>query len=63
MLIALTSPQQWMLERAMSEWARTDPAAAANVRAADRRLLRAVTKACSDCGLSPADAKLCAEPT
>jgi hypothetical protein len=50
-----------MLERAMREWARTDPAAAANVRGADRRLLRVVTKAYSDYGLSPADAKLRAE--
>ena len=63
MMTALTSPQHWMLERAMREWARTDPIAAANVRAADRRLLRSVAKAYSDYGFSPDDAKLRAELT
>ncbi|OBF63670.1 TetR family transcriptional regulator [Mycobacterium sp. 852002-50816_SCH5313054-b] len=63
MMIALVSPQHWMLERAMREWARTDPVAAANIRAADRRLLRTVTKAYADYGFSPADAKLRAELT
>ncbi len=63
MVTALTSPRNWTLERAMREWARTDPAAAANVRAADRRVLRAVTAAYTECGFSPADAKLRAELT
>ena len=63
MMIALVSPRHWMLERAMREWARTDPAAAANIRAADRRLLHSVTKAYSDYGFSAADAKLRAELT
>ncbi len=63
MMTALTGPGHWMLERAMREWARTDPVAAANVRAADRRLLRSVTKAYGDYGFSPADAKLRAELT
>jgi AcrR family transcriptional regulator len=63
MMIALVRPQHWMLERAMREWARTDPVAAANIREADRRLLRSVTKAYSDSGFSPADAKLRAELT
>ncbi len=63
MMLALVSPQHWMLERAMREWARTDPVAAANIRAADRRLLRTVTKAYADHGFSPADAKLRAELT
>jgi len=63
MMIGLVSPQHWMLERAMREWARSDPAAAANIRAADRRLLRSVAKAYSDYGFSPADAKLRAELT
>jgi AcrR family transcriptional regulator len=58
MMIALVSPQHWMLERAMREWARSDPVAAANVRAADRRLLGTVTMAYTDYGFSPADAKL-----
>ncbi|HEV7580063.1 MAG TPA: TetR/AcrR family transcriptional regulator [Mycobacterium sp.] len=63
MMIALVRPQHWILERAMREWARTDEAAAANVRDADRRLLRSVAKAYGDCGFSPDDAKLRAELT
>lgn len=63
MMTALVSPEHWMLERAMREWARTDSAAAANVRAADRRLLHHVAKAYSDYGFEPADAKLRAELT
>jgi AcrR family transcriptional regulator len=63
MVTALTSPQHWMLERAMREWARTDPVAAANIRAADRRLLRSVTKAYADYGFDLKDAKLRAELT
>jgi AcrR family transcriptional regulator len=63
MMITLVSPQHWMLERAMREWARTDPAAAANIHAADRRLLRSVAKAYGDYGFGPADAKLRAELT
>ncbi|WP_055405086.1 MULTISPECIES: TetR/AcrR family transcriptional regulator [unclassified Mycobacterium] len=63
MMTTLTSPGHWTLERAMREWARTDPAAAANVRAADRRLLKSVTKAYSDYGFSAEDAKLRAELT
>ncbi|OBA78144.1 TetR family transcriptional regulator [Mycobacterium sp. 1164966.3] len=63
MMTALTSPQHWMLERAMREWARTDPVAAANIRAADARLLRSVTKAYADYGFNASDAKLRAELT
>lgn len=63
MMIGLVSPQYWMLERAMREWARTDPVAAANIRAADGRLLRSVTQAYSDYGFGPADARLRAELT
>jgi AcrR family transcriptional regulator len=63
MMIALLSPQHWMLECAMREWARSDPVAAANIRAADRRLLHSVTKVYTDYGFSPADAKLRAELT
>ncbi|OBH59666.1 TetR family transcriptional regulator [Mycobacterium mantenii] len=66
-LLALTgtlvSPQYWMLERAMREWARLDPVAAENVRAADRLLLRTVIKAYSDYGFSTEDARLRAELT
>ncbi|WP_196772710.1 TetR/AcrR family transcriptional regulator [Mycobacterium colombiense] len=61
--LTLVSPQYWMLERAMREWARLDPAAAENIRAADRLLLRTVVKAYSDYGFSHEDAKLRAELT
>jgi AcrR family transcriptional regulator len=63
MMTTLVSPQYWMLERAMREWARLDPVAAGNIRAADRHLLRTLIKAYSDYGFSPADAKLRAELT
>src|SRR5262249_18305748 len=63
MMTTLVSPQHWMLERAMREWARTDPVAAANVREADRLLLRSVAKAYGDYGFSPEDARLRAELT
>jgi AcrR family transcriptional regulator len=63
MMIALLSPQHWMLERAMREWARTDRVAAGNIRAADRRLLHSVAKAYADYGFGPDDAKLRAELT
>lgn len=63
MMIALVRPQHWILERAMREWARTDKTAAANVREADRRLVRSVAKAYSDYGFSPEDARLRAELT
>ncbi len=62
-MLALMSPQHWALERAMREWARTDPVAADNVRAADRRLIRSVAKAYADYGFSIDDARLRAEFT
>jgi len=63
MMDLLVSPQYWTLERAMREWARSDPAAAANVRAADRRVLRAVAKAYEDHGCSQGEARFRAEAT
>ena len=63
MMDQLVSPQHWMLERAMREWARVDPTAAANVRAADRRVLRAVTQAFEDHGCSQSEARFRAEAT
>jgi AcrR family transcriptional regulator len=63
MMTTLVSPQHWMLERAMREWARTDPVAAANIREADRLLLHSVAKAYADYGFSAADARLRAELT
>src|SRR5690242_10094280 len=59
----LVSPQYWMLERAMREWARLDPVAAEKIRATDRLLLRTVIKAYSDYGFSYEDARLRAELT
>lgn len=59
----LVSPQYWMLERAMREWARLDPVAAEKIRATDRLLLRTVIKAYSDYGFSHEDARLRAELT
>ena len=63
MMTALVSPQHWVLERAMREWARSDPTAAASVRSADRRVLRAVTRAYLDYGFSAPEAKLRASST
>lgn len=63
MLADLVSPEHWVLERAMREWARTNATAAASVRSADRRILRAVTRAYLDAGFSPAAAKLRANST
>ncbi|OBG88273.1 TetR family transcriptional regulator [Mycobacterium sp. E802] len=63
MMQALMGPQHWILERAMREWARSDDIAAANVRAADHRVLVAVTRAYSDHGFSPEDARLRAQAT
>ena len=63
MMTTLVGPHHWMLERAMREWARTDPVAAANVHEADRLLLHSVTKAYTDYGFSAADARLRAELT
>jgi len=59
----LVSPQHWVLERAMREWARVDSTAAGAIRSADRRVLRAVTKAFEDYGFSPTDARLRADLT
>ncbi|OBK82932.1 TetR family transcriptional regulator [Mycobacterium sp. 1165178.9] len=59
----LVSPQYWMLERAMREWARLDPVAAEKIRATDRLLLRTVIKAYRDYGFSVEDAKLRAQLT
>jgi AcrR family transcriptional regulator len=58
MMTSLVSPRHWTLERAMREWARTDEAAAASVRAADQRVLNAVRQAFVDYGFDPDDAEL-----
>lgn len=50
LMSVLVSPRYWMLERAMREWARSDPQAAASVGEADRRTSLAVRQAFLDHG-------------
>jgi AcrR family transcriptional regulator len=63
MMSSLLSARHWTLERAMREWARTDDAVAASVRAADQRILDAVRRAFSDQGFDGEDADLRANAT
>jgi AcrR family transcriptional regulator len=58
MMRQLTGPRQWILERAMREWARQDPEIAARVRASDRSVYREVRRAFVDAGLAPREAGL-----
>ena len=63
MMSSLLSATHWTLERAMREWARTDEAVAASVRAADRRVLDAVRQAFVDHGFDSDEADLRANAT
>ena len=63
MMSSLVSPRHWTLERAMREWARSDESVAASVRAADRRLLRAVRQAFLDFGFASDEAEVRANAT
>jgi len=63
MMSSLVSPRHGTLERAMREWARTDDAAAASVRAADLRVLAAVRQAYLDYGFDAEQAELRAGAT
>ena len=63
MMSSLLSARHWTLERAMREWARTDEAVAASVRAADQRILEAVRQAFLDHGFDSEDADLRANAT
>ncbi len=63
MMTSLVSIRHWTLERAMREWARTDEAVAASVRAADRHVLDAVRQAFLDHGFDAEDADLRANAT
>jgi AcrR family transcriptional regulator len=54
----LADPRQWTLERAVREWARSDPAVGERVRKSDRWVNRAVLKAFVDAGFSGADAEV-----
>jgi AcrR family transcriptional regulator len=57
MLSTLTSPQLWMLERAIREWGRSDPKVAAAVRTGDRWIAGVVRRAFIDAGFKPAEAE------
>jgi AcrR family transcriptional regulator len=63
MMSSLLSSRHWTLERAMREWARTDAAVAASVRAADQRVVAAVRQAFLDSGFAPEEAELRANAT
>ncbi|WP_206428459.1 TetR/AcrR family transcriptional regulator [Mycolicibacterium stellerae] len=63
MMSSLLNTRHWTLERAMREWARTDDAVAASVRAADQRVLDAVRQAFMDDGFDHDDADLRANAT
>ena len=63
MMSSLVSPRHWTLERAMREWARSDDAVAESVRAADRRLVRAVRQAFVDYGFDDDEADMRANAT
>jgi AcrR family transcriptional regulator len=63
MMTALVSPRHWTLERAMREWARTDEAVAASVRASDARVLDAVRQAFVDHGFDAEEADVRANAT
>ncbi len=58
MMRHLTGPRQWILERAMREWARWDADVAAQVRASDRSTYREVRRAFLDAGFAPKEAGL-----
>ena len=57
MMASLVNPRQWALERAVREWARTDEAMAASVRASDQWVFKAVRKAFLDYGFEPDEAE------
>ncbi len=52
-MATLRAERQRALERAMREWARTDPAVADSVRAADHTVVAAVRQAFQDAGFDP----------
>lgn len=63
MMSSLLSTRHWTLERAMREWARSDDAVAASVRAADQRVVDAVRQAFVDHGFDREEADLRANAT
>lgn len=63
MLTAMVGPRHWILERAMREWARSEPAVAAAVRESDRRVVAAVRQAFLDDGFDSEEADMRANAT
>ncbi|EUA24110.1 bacterial regulatory s, tetR family protein [Mycobacterium xenopi 4042] len=63
MMTAMVGPRHWMLERAMREWARSEPAVAAAVRESDERVVAAVRQAFIDDGFDPDEADMRANAT
>jgi AcrR family transcriptional regulator len=63
MMTALVGPRHWMLERAMREWARSEPTVAAAVRASDHSVLAAVRQAFLDAGFDHEESEMRATAT
>lgn len=63
MLTAMVGPRHWMLERAMREWARSEPAVAVAVRESDQRVVDAVRQAFLDDGFDTEEADMRANAT
>jgi AcrR family transcriptional regulator len=63
MMTALVGPRHWMLERAMREWARSEPTVAAAVRASDHSVLAAVRQAFLDAGFDREESEMRASAT
>lgn len=63
MMTAVVGPRYWALERAMREWARSEPTVAAAVRASDRRVRAAVRRAFLDAGFDATEADVRADAT
>jgi hypothetical protein len=63
MMTALVGPRHWMLERAMREWARSEPTVAAAVRASDHSVLAAVRQVFLDVGFDHEEAEMRATAT
>jgi AcrR family transcriptional regulator len=58
MVEALEDPQEWALERAVREWARTDDSVRDRVAASDRWVFEAVRTTLRDMGFDAADADI-----
>jgi AcrR family transcriptional regulator len=63
MMTTLVGPRQWMLERAMREWARSEPSVATAVRASDHSVIAAVRQAFLDAGFDREEAEMRATAT